>query len=188
MALNKETIEKLPASQKALIVVVVIIIIYALYYVLWVSDKKEIIKAKTKTLNDKRSEIAKGKSVLQDIEHFRGIQAKLQLELKEAEKKLPKQAEIPELLEKISDLARGSLLVFPTFHPDLKPTPGGGGLYQQISIQVTFQGEYQRIAQFLDQISKLERIINVDNLSLDPTRDSSTIKASVKLITFMFGG
>jgi len=188
MGLNVERIEKVPVAQKVLIVGGVILIIYVAFYFLWVQGKYNIIKDKSETLEKKRREVAQGEAVKAEIQRYMDIQAKLENQLKEAEKKLPKQAEIPELLEKISDLARGNFLVFSTFHPDLKPQPGGGGVYQQIFIEVDFWGDYHRIATFLDQISKLERIINVEKLTLDPTGGYNNLKASVKLVTYMFGG
>lgn len=185
--ISVERIEKLPTTQKVLIVVGVIALIYVLYYFLWVSEQHKKIADKEKKLSELNREVAKGQAVLQDIEHFKEIQAKLQQQLKEAEKKLPKEAEIPQLLEKISDLARGNLLVFPTFHPDKSPKPAGGGVYQQIFIEINLTGGYHQIARFLDQVSKLERIVNVDRIALDPA-DRGNLKANVKLITYMFGG
>lgn len=185
--ISVERIEKLPTAQKVLIVVAVIVLIYVLYYVLWVSKQHTTIKDKEKKLSDLNREVAKGQSVLQDIEHFKQIQEKLNQQLREAEKKLPKEAEIPQLLEKISELARGNLLVFPTFHPDKSPKPAGGGVYQQIFIDINLTGGYHQIARFLDQVSKLERIVNVDRIGLEPA-GGGNLKSNVKLITYMFGG
>lgn len=188
MALSVERIEKMPIAQKVLIVGGVVLLIYVIFYFAWVQGKHQIIKEKSETLEKKKREVAQGEAVKQEIKKYEEIQVKLENQLKEAEKKLPRQAEIPELLEKISDLARGNFLVFSTFHPDLKPTAGAGGVYQQIFIDINFSGDYHRIATFLDQISKLERIVNVERLVLDPTSGFSNLGAGVKLVTYMFGG
>lgn len=188
MAVNMEKIEKLPIAQKAAIVAAVILIIYVLFYFLWVQGKHKIIKEKTAELDKLRQQVAQGAAVKKEIEKYEQIQKELEQKLKEAEKKLPKQAEIPELLDKMSDLARGNFLVFTTFHPELKPKKGAGGVYQEIGIAVDLTGPYHRIAQFLDQISKLERIVNVQKLALDPSKGTENLKATIKLVTYMFGG
>ena len=191
MAINMETIEKMPAAQKVLIVAGVILLIYGGFYFLWVSKRYEEIKKKEETLDRKLHEVAQGKAVLQEIKKYEQIQADYELQLKDAERKLPKKAEIPELLDTISDLARGNYLVFTNFHPGQTPTAGAGGAYKQISITVNFTGNYHNIATFLVQISKLERIINVSTLSLTPVTKGShaeKIRADVKLVTYMFGG
>ncbi len=191
MAINMETIEKMPVAQKVLIVAGVILLIYGGFYFLWVSTKYEEIKKKEETLDRKLTEVAQGKAILQQIKKYEQIQADLERQLKNAERKLPKKAEIPELLDTISDLARGNYLVFSNFHPAQSPTAGAGGAYKQIFITTDFTGNYHHIAMFLDQLSKLERIINVSTLSLAPVGKGShaeKIKANVKLVTYMFGG
>ncbi len=191
MAVNLETIEKMPFLQKVLIVVGVIVLIYVVAYFMVIQGKQTTIKQKEQKLSDLQYQVSQGKAVLAKIEQYEQKQKELEAELGEAEKRLPRQAKIPELLETLSDLARGNDLSFPKFHPG-KKTKGCGGICKQIELNVDFVGDYHSLAVFMDQVSKLERIVNVQTLDLDPrkgrTERGRRIKAGVKMHTYMFAG
>jgi len=197
MALNLDAIEKLPLFQKVLIVAGVILLIYVLFYFMWVTKYNKKIADKEQELSKLQYEVSQGKAVLAKIEEYEQKKGELEKQLKEAEKRLPREAKIPELLETLSDLARGNNLIFPSFHPG-KAAAGGGGVYNEIPIDVQFVGSYNDIAMFFDQISKLERIINVKTLDLAPSSGASkkgpvsgtsnNLTARVKIVTYMFAG
>lgn len=191
MAVNLETIEKMPFLQKALIVVVVIALVYVIAYFMVIQGKQATIKEKEQKLSDLQYQVSQGKAVLAKIEEYEQKQKELEKELKEAEKRLPREAKIPELLDTLSELARGNKLIFSKFHPG-KESKGCGGICKQIELDVNFVGDYHSLAVFMDQVSRLERIVNVNTLDLEPGKGSADrgvpLKADVKLITYMFAG
>jgi len=200
MAVNMETIEKLPLVQKVLIVVGIILLVYVLFYFGYVNSKHKDIEKKQADLTKLQYEVSQGKAVQAKIEEYERKKVELEKQLKEAEKRLPRDAKIPQLLETISDLARGNTLQFPKFKPG-KTTTGCGGICKQIALEVELTGTYNNIAVFLDQLSKLERIVGVSSLQLTPNKKKTKkgaaasassaeqdLKASTKLVTYMFAG
>ncbi len=198
MAINLDRIEKLPLLQKVLIVAAVIALIYVLFYILWVTKQNKVIKSKQEELSKLQYEVSQGKAVLAKIEEYERKKVELERDLKDAEKRLPREAKIPELLETLSDLARGNNLIFPRFHPG-KQAAGCGGICNEISIDVEFMGLYNDIATFFDQVSKLERIVNVRSLEFVPQKKekktaeaeagtAGNILVKAQMITYMFAG
>ena len=65
---------------------------------------------------------------------------------------------------------------------------------KEIPIKVEFEGTYNAIATFLDQMSKLERIVNMKSVEMKPKGKKVTAEGAKKLaiktmiVTYMFAG
>jgi len=132
-----------------------------------------------------------------DLEQKRMIAAnrpKLEAEIKGLEKqleaalvKLPEEKEIPKLLTQVNTLGQQSGLEFLLFRPG---APVKKGFYAEVPIEIRVEGEYHTLGGFLDRVSKLERIVNVADLRINPLsaqkQASRTISADFKATTFTF--
>lgn len=133
-----------------------------------------------------------------DLEQKRMIAAnlpKLEAEIKELEKqleaalvKLPEEKEIPKLLTQVNTLGLQGGLEFLLFRPT---APVKKGFYAEVPIDIRVEGEYHTLGAFLDRVSKLERIVNVADLRVNPLsaqkqQSGRTISADLKATTFTF--
>jgi len=133
-----------------------------------------------------------------DLEQKRIIAAnlpKLEAEIKELGKqlevalvKLPEEKEIPKLLTQVNTLGLQSGLEFLLFRP---AAPVKKGFYAEVPIDIRVEGEYHTLGEFLDRVSKLERIVNVADLRINPLTAQKqqlgrTISAELKATTFTF--
>jgi type IV pilus assembly protein PilO len=133
-----------------------------------------------------------------DLEQKRIIAAnlpKLEAEIKELGKqldlalvKLPEEKEIPKLLTQVNTLGLQSGLEFLLFRP---AAPVKKGFYAEVPIDIRVEGEYHTLGAFLDRVSKLERIVNVADLRINPLTTQKqqigrTISADFKATTFTF--
>lgn len=99
---------------------------------------------------------------------------------------LPKSQEIPVLLRNISDLGKQSGLDFLSFIPGVE-TPKD--FYAEIPIDIKIRGPYHNLGLFLDKISKLERIVSVNNIKtekVDFEGNEILLTSSCRLITYRF--
>ncbi len=99
---------------------------------------------------------------------------------------LPKEKEIPSLLTNISALGRGSGLDFLTFKP-IAEIPKD--FYSEIPIEIKVRGPYHNMGSFLDQVSKLDRIVTVANINMGgPKKDGGEmlLESSFRLVTYQF--
>ncbi len=119
--------------------------------------------------------------------------ARLQQELneviatfEETSKLLPKEQEIPQLLKDISALGRNAGLDFLSFKPGADVPKD---FYAEIPVSINVNGPYHNMGFFLDQVSKLDRIVTVDNIKLGGPRMESgemLLSSSCNLKTYRF--
>lgn len=99
---------------------------------------------------------------------------------------LPKSQEIPDLLRNISDIGKQSGLDFLSFTPGVE-TPKD--FYAEIPIDIKIRGPYHNLGLFLDKISRLDRIVSVNNIKtekVDFEGNEILITSSCRLITYRF--
>ncbi|RLB30856.1 MAG: hypothetical protein DRG87_03960 [Deltaproteobacteria bacterium] len=110
--------------------------------------------------------------------------AGIEEDLKFALRLLPTSSEIPSLLKNITKLGNESNLDFLLFSP-LKEIPKE--LYVEIPVSVEVRGNYHDVAQFFDKVGKLDRIVNVVDITMIPVKEFETnLRTVCKTVTYRF--
>ena len=135
-------------------------------------------------LTELQSKIVEGRAARQQLPQFREQVRTLELELDKLLRILPARRNTPELLRRIRALAEQGDFGFQQF------TPGAfvdREFYSEWPIRIELTGGYHQLAMFFDSISRLSRIINVENLSIDARpRGRETIATSFTAKTFIY--
>jgi type IV pilus assembly protein PilO len=95
---------------------------------------------------------------------------------------LPDQKEIPGLLDSVSQLGAQVGLENILFQPQPEQPHE---FYAAIPVRLDLLGSYHKLGTFFDKISKLNRILKVDNLSISRRSDSS-LQVGCTIITYRF--
>jgi type IV pilus assembly protein PilO len=103
--------------------------------------------------------------------------------LADLEAKLPEEKEISGLLKQVSDLGLKSGLEVVLWRPGAKTVHPSKDVYE-IPVNVEMRGIYHRIGQFFSNITKLERIVNLNNVSLKGTGKVSRKGSATLAVTF----
>ena len=102
-------------------------------------------------------------------------------------KALPEKKEIPNLLASISSSGQDSGLEFALFEP--KPE-NNKDFYAEIPVAVKVSGSYHNVASFFDKVSRLPRIVNIDNISITAQKQTKkeglSLSTSCTAITYRF--
>ncbi|MFP4088466.1 MAG: type 4a pilus biogenesis protein PilO [Desulfobacteraceae bacterium] len=107
----------------------------------------------------------------QRIDRLRAEFRETEEQLQQAMKLLPDKQEIPSLLKSITQVGIDSNLDFVLFMPgDEKPRD----FYMEIPVAIEVKGEYREVALFFDKVRQMERIVNIENISMKPEKDLST--------------
>lgn len=174
-----------PKIKLAMTAAIVLLPLVIFFFAFFQPKNKEIDRLDVQkiTLNKEIQEVKLKAEHLVDFEN----------ELKESERKfqeasvlLPKDKEIPRLLKDISSLGRTAGLDFNTFKP-LADVPKD--FYAEIPVTINVRGPYHNMGYFFDQVSKLERIVSVTNVTMDsPKKEASEmlLKSECKLVTYRF--
>lgn len=133
-----------------------------------------------------QSEIEKVEAIANKLGEHKAERAAVELQLKAAAMLLPKQQEIPSLLTNISEQGTSSGLEFISFQP--KPE-SKQEFYAIIPVSISVLGTYHKIGLFLDKLSKLNRIVSVNNITLSNPQvlgKETMLTATLELVTYRF--
>lgn len=181
-----ERFAKLPRSQRILVALGSYVLIALLAYLGLISSALADIDAETAkhaALATKRDEI---KARADNRAAFEAELEGLAAQLKQALAELPNDREIPGLLSEIDGLARKSGLEVRRFQPlpEVKHE-----YFADVPVQVVMDGSYHEVAIFFDRVSKMSRIVSVEDIEIGDPKESgseTTLTVSGKVVTFRF--
>jgi len=178
----------IPLSTKAKIgiVIVAILIPVALFYFLYFKTEAQKIDNLNRQIVSARKDLNRARKAARNLPRYKAEIEKTRKKFEEAAVVLPKTKEIPNLLRSISDLGKGAGLDFLSFKPG-KETPKD--FYAEIPVDISIRGPYHNMGFFLDQVSKLNRIVSVNNITMgSPKKESGEMLLSSKcrLVTYRF--
>ncbi|HEX5748697.1 MAG TPA: type 4a pilus biogenesis protein PilO [Archangium sp.] len=133
-------------------------------------------------------ELAEKSEIAQNLNERRREMDVLEQRLAEALTELPENKDIEELLAQINDIGKKSGLEIARVEPGPE-TVGGGDFFARIPIKVVVSGNYHEIAMFLQEVSTMRRIVNVNNIKLDGAKVKSEkvmLNSSFLATTFRF--
>jgi type IV pilus assembly protein PilO len=101
-----------------------------------------------------------------------------------ATRALPDKKEVPSLLKSVSKAGSSAGLSFLLFQPDPEVNKE---FYKEIPLSMKVEGGYHQIADFFFQVSRLNRIVNIKNISLRRNKSASgMIDMTCNAVTYMF--
>jgi type IV pilus assembly protein PilO len=214
MAITAEDLKKLSPRMKVGLVFFVCLLVAYFYYFFYLQtalEKKGNLESKLAEL--KQDVAVKQKVAAEKDKYVRDLK-KLRETFQLALTKLPDKKEIPGLFESVSVAGRNSGIDFLLFEPlptiirnnaeqkgknqeglgsgdkGDKAKPEDEKFYTDIPISVKVSGTFQNTLEFFDKVSKLPRIINVENLVLGDRKQTkgkeNDVITSCVMKTYMF--
>lgn len=161
-------------------------ILYGVFWMWFYSPMQTEIEQKTTTRRNLQAEVENAKTTAARLPEFRREVERKEATLQALSRILPSQKEVDDLLRKVQQLAAESSLDVLRFKPEAtRPQE----FYAEWPITLDLDGNYHNLAYFFDRLSRLSRIVNVTNLSVEAKREptvSSTISATCTATTFVF--
>jgi len=179
-------IAKLPKQQKIAFAALIIVLPLVLFYFLLYSPEAEDIRKLQQSETTLKNELASLKEQTRDLAKFRQEKKRAEEQFAAISMLLPDKKEIPSLLTNISGLGTSSGLDFLSFRPKGEIPKQ---FYAEIPVEIQVHGQYHNVGHFLDQISKLHRIVNISDIKMgSPTRqkDEILLNTSFNLVTYRF--
>jgi len=155
----------------------------AFYYFVYMPNTAEINRIENE-IADLKQRIAVTKAKIKNLAKFRDEYARVEKQFQEALKILPDKREIPTLLAGISQLGIDSKLQFRLFRPGTE-TPQD--FYVKIPVSIEVGGKYRDVALFFDKVRRMDRIVNIVNISMNPKTPLSTdLVTKCTAVTYRF--
>ena len=181
-----ENLENLEPSRKIAIAIGVPLLVLLGYYFLVVSPRLMRTEQLSTHIEEMQQERDQKKFEAEQMPERQKEVDALDKQLKFALTRLPDEKEIPDLLSSISNLGRDSGLEILVFR---QMPEGYQEFYAEVPVDMQVRGNYHQVAQFLDRVGKLDRIVNVSNIALKaPKNVDETVQLDVnsRVTTFRF--
>jgi type IV pilus assembly protein PilO len=179
-----DKIGRLKMAHRVIIFVGTVGLIFAVFAFLVFLPKTDEIKRLRIEIDQLEGQIRLAAIKAKNVKNLEADLAAVEEDLKVALRLLPTTSEIPSLLTSITKLGNDSNLEFLLFSP-LKEVPKQ--LYVEIPVSVEVMGTYHDVAQFFDKVGKLDRIVNVVDITMLPVKEYDTeLRTACKAVTYRF--
>jgi len=173
-------------KNKLLGILSILLLFIVLFYFLFFQSNQEQIAKLTVQVNATNEELKKVRKAARDLPVYQKELEEVRNKFEATSVLLPKSQEIPNLLRNISDLGRNAGLDFLSFTPG-QEIPRD--FYAEIPVDIKIKGPYHNLGLFLDKVSKLERIVTVNNIKtdkVDQEKNEILLDSSCRLLTYRF--
>jgi type IV pilus assembly protein PilO len=181
-----EKITKLPKSYRMAMLPAVVVLVCVVYvYFLYLPAKSNLEGVRDQQLQLQRK-LTEVRSIAGNEEAVKEEIAALERKLEVALRQLPDSKELPVLLTDITSLGKNAGLEFRAFRPKEEVKRD---FYAEVPIGIEFIGDFHDVAVFFDEISRLPRIVNIGELNVAISSESSlntVLRVKGSATTFRF--
>ncbi len=163
--INFNKLKTLPPRVQLIIAVVPSVILIVLFFFFIFSPKSKEIRGLNQKISQIDKQIAVHEEQVRKLDDLIVENTLLKKRLAKLQEQLPEEKEVSVLLKQISDLSLTSGLQILLWKPEARKTDPSG-LYIEIPVKVEVLAEYHRLGDFLSQISRLPRLVNISDMSL----------------------
>ncbi|MCG8635714.1 MAG: type 4a pilus biogenesis protein PilO [Desulfobacterales bacterium] len=177
-------IGKLTKVQRLLICLVTFSLIGGGYYYFIFAPKHEALKSAIAELKTQENKLSSFKIKARSLAKFEKQIEEAREKFNIAMKALPDKKELPSLLTGVSKAGSNAGLEFLLFQPD--PVVNKE-FYKEIPLSMTVKGNYHQVADFFFQVAGLNRIVNIQNVSIaTDAKNKGLLTMKCSAVTYMF--
>jgi type IV pilus assembly protein PilO len=184
MAAGFERVGKLTRLQRFLICLLTFAVIGGTYYYFIFMPEHKKLQQVTKTLETRSRKLQVVKRQASGLKKWETKMQEVEQEFYVATRALPDKKELPTLLTEVSVAGSNAGLTFMLFQPNPAVNKE---FYMEIPLAMKVEGTYLQIADFFFQVSRLNRIVNINKISMKKNKSlSGVINMSCNAVTYMF--
>jgi len=177
------SVSRLTKVQKILIVVGLLVLLGGgITYFSYFPKYKEITNL-TKEHIKLEQDLARSKRKAAEIDSHRKKMEVAEIEFRQALQALPEKTEIESLLTNVSSSGQASGLEFLLFQPQ---TEVGKEFYAEIPVSIQVDGNYHNVGMFFDKVSRLSRIVNIQDIKMNAQNSPLPLRTSCTAVTYRF--
>jgi type IV pilus assembly protein PilO len=183
IAALEEKVASLTSKQRVVLFLGTFLLLGATFYFLQYKPQSEVIAGLEANLSEQEKRLATLKQAVARLPALQEELAKAEEDFAHLLTLLPDQKEIPALLDTISQLGAQVGLENILFQPQPERVHE---FYAAIPIRLTLLGNYHKLGAFLDSMSKLNRILKVENLNMTRQKGGSLLQVDCTILTYRF--
>lgn len=184
MARGESMLAKLPPLAKVGVGLLFVVLIGVAYFVVFYGDLASSITAEQSKESRLRSELSTARqnefSYQKDLAELSDRQQRQ----RELVKILPIDTEYPAFLSSVQNVANVAGIALTAWSP-MPEVPDQ--FYSRVPMKLQLTGRYHQVAKFFQGVGQLDRVINMENISLiDPKQDGEDIVVKVDALATAF--
>lgn len=159
-----DSFAKIPQKQKLAGLLALVVALGVGHFFLVYEDQSTRLSSEEEKFKKLTNELAEKTAIAQNLSMYREEVKRLETDLEAAKAFLPDTADLPAFMSQVSSIASQAGLEVSRVEPLNEETRD---FYARIPYKFRLQGSYHEVATFIDNIGKLDRIINVESLTMD---------------------
>ncbi|MEW6672575.1 MAG: type 4a pilus biogenesis protein PilO [Thermodesulfobacteriota bacterium] len=178
-----EKVEKINKLQRILIYIGTFVILIGPFVYFSYLPKLKQIDLLTKESESLTVQLVSARRQADQLQAWRNKEKQAEANFSIAKRALPQTKEIPSLLASISESGQVSGLEFLLFKPQNERAKQ---FYAEIPVSINVTGRYHDLAAFFDKVSRLPRLVNIDNIILKAPAKGDKLNTTCTAITYRF--
>ena len=160
----------------------VFLVVFFMGYYFLIGNKLQDLDAQADLQTVKIKEFGKKYALVSNKETYQTQMIELDLMFASFLEQIPADTEVPEIIEDVTKIAAQSGLVTSTISLD---SAVDLGVYYALPINVTVEGDYHDLGEFVAGLTQLKRLISLHDFSLEKTVNGD-LKLNLAAKTFQF--
>lgn len=160
----------------------VFLVVFFIGYYFLIGNKLQDLDAQADLQTVKIKEFGKKYALVSNKETYQTQMIELDLMFASFLEQIPADTEVPEIIEDVTKIAAQSGLVTSTISLD---SAVDLGVYYALPINVTVEGDYHDLGEFVAGLTQLKRLISLHDFSLEKTVNGD-LKLNLAAKTFQF--
>ena len=177
---KQSALEKLTLGRKLLILLLLVVLVAVGYYFIFHRDKsRELEQAKQnyqRLVREEKDWLERKKNYMKDVEDLNRKKERQREQIRI----LPPDAEMSSFLNDLDNLAGLAGLDIKLIEPKSEQ---GAGFYAKIPVRLILKGRFHQTAKFFFSVSKLERVINIENIEFKNVKNVNDEEEDVGITT-----
>ena len=170
-----------PKTQQRILFFIILIVVVILYFRLSYTPNKNKIARLGSVKDSLQIELQKTEAAKARLPELQAKIARLELAWIKAQQMLPKDKEIPSLIQQISTSGTKAGVSFALFKPS---GPIDRKDYAEIPVQIKISSNYHQLGRFLSNVGNLSRIVNVPSIKINTKTGDRSVDAELSTITY----
>ncbi|MGB9710734.1 MAG: type 4a pilus biogenesis protein PilO [Thermodesulfovibrio sp.] len=176
--------EGLSKSKRILLMILPCLVLFVLFSSVYLLPAVETINRLNSEKKSLKEEIDKANMIVNKYEDLKALNEQLQKKMEFLKTLLPKEAEVSDVLKKVSEIGLQKGLVVTSWKPKEKIPHSSNEVYE-IPVEVSMRGKYHTFGTFFADITKIERIINIKKMEIKKgEKDPTMLNANLTAVTY----
>lgn len=181
--LDVNNIGSWPGAVKVVVMVLVFLLVLGGGYYFYLTDKQSTLDRAARKEQELRADFEDKSFQAANLEAYRQQKVEMETTFETLLRQLPKDTEVPGLLEDITRTALDNELTIESI--DLQDEVRTE-FYVELPIDIVVEGNYHKIGSFVSGVANLSRIVTLHDFQIEPLSSPLNLKMSIQAKTYRY--